>query len=91
MNPPHPTAIPVIAPGTVLRLGREDWRYGRGDLILQVEQMRPDLSTYYDNQWVWIIGRSVGVDGSGSGRVVALVRVSALPGAGTGAGQGAAS
>jgi hypothetical protein len=53
--------------------------------------MRPDLSTYYDNQWVWIIGRSVGVDGSGSGRVVALVRVSALPAAGTGAGQGAAS
>ncbi|WP_326549569.1 hypothetical protein [Micromonospora sp. NBC_01813] len=47
--------------------------------------MRPDLSAYYDNQWVWIIGRSVGADGSGSGRVVALVRVSALPGGGAAA------
>ncbi|MFV2012210.1 MULTISPECIES: hypothetical protein [unclassified Micromonospora] len=43
--------------------------------------MRPDLSVYYDNRWVWIVGRSLGTDGGGLGRVVALVRVAALPGA----------
>ncbi|WBB97641.1 MULTISPECIES: hypothetical protein [unclassified Solwaraspora] len=81
MNPPRPTAIPAITPGTVLRLGKNDWRYGGHNLILQVEQMRPDLSAYYDNRWVWIIGRSLGTDGGGLGRMVALVRVAALPGA----------
>ncbi|MFY1634383.1 hypothetical protein ACN27F_14070 [Solwaraspora sp. WMMB335] len=81
MKPSRPINIPEIAPGTVLRLGKEDWRYGGDSLILQVEQIRPDLSAYYDNQWVWAIGQSLGPRGARLGRVVALVRVAALPGA----------
>lgn len=81
MKPPSRPTIPAIAPGTVLRLDKEDWRYGGYQLILKVDQVRPDLSAYYDNRWVWIIGRSIGMDGTGGDRVVALVRVAALPGA----------
>ncbi|MDG4788141.1 hypothetical protein O7626_19740 [Micromonospora sp. WMMD1102] len=65
--------------GTVLELAKEDWRYGGHPLRLRVEFVRLDLSTYYDNQWVWISGQRLAQDGSPLGHLDALVRVSALP------------
>jgi len=72
-------AIPDLAPHTILKLRKEDWRYGGHDLLLRVERVRHDLSTYYDNEWVWITGDSLRSDGSTEGRTVALVRVAVLP------------
>ncbi|GIG92389.1 hypothetical protein Pen02_73250 [Plantactinospora endophytica] len=67
-----------MPPGTVLELAKEDWRYGGHPLRLRVEFVRLDLSTYYDNQWVWISGQRLAQDGSPLGHLDALVRVSAL-------------
>ncbi|MEN3615552.1 hypothetical protein AAH979_39410 [Plantactinospora sp. ZYX-F-223] len=74
-----PAASPNVPPGTVLELAKEDWRYGSHPLRLMVEFVRLDLSTYYDNQWVWISGQRLARDGSPLGHLDALVRVSALP------------
>ncbi|GAA3771232.1 hypothetical protein GCM10022225_68020 [Plantactinospora mayteni] len=74
-----PSASPNVPPGTVLELAKEDWRYGGHPLRLMVEFVRLDLSTYYDNQWVWISGQRLARDGSPLGHLDALVRVSALP------------
>ncbi|MEQ4302065.1 hypothetical protein ABNF97_11855 [Plantactinospora sp. B6F1] len=74
-----PAGPPQVAPGTVLELAKEDWRYGGHPLRLMVEFVRLDLSTYYDNQWVWISGQRLARDGSPLGHLDALVRVSALP------------
>ncbi|MGI5149242.1 hypothetical protein ACQEVC_23230 [Plantactinospora sp. CA-294935] len=74
-----PSASPNVPPGTVLELAKEDWRYGSHPLRLMVEFVRLDLSTYYDNQWVWISGQRLAQDGSPLGHLDALVRVSALP------------
>ncbi|MEE6310289.1 hypothetical protein V1634_25970 [Plantactinospora veratri] len=74
-----PSASPNVPPGTVLELAKEDWRYGGHPLRLMVEFVRLDLSTYYDNQWVWISGQRLAGDGTPLGHLDALVRVSALP------------
>ena len=71
-------AVTDLAVGTVLELGKEDWRYGGHRLSLRVEQVRPDLSHYYQDEWVWIIGEALDHDGTPQGRTEALVRVSAL-------------
>ena len=70
--------IPDIPAGRVLTLGKEDWRCGERPLTLRVEQLRPDLSRYYDNEWLWVVGEALGPDGSPHGRMGALVRVAAL-------------
>ncbi|MEE6261744.1 hypothetical protein [Plantactinospora sonchi] len=70
---------PEIAPGTVLALGKDDWRYGDQALLLLVEFVRLDLSRYYDNQWVWISGQRLARDGTPMGHLDALVKVSAIP------------
>ncbi|WP_422768650.1 hypothetical protein ACN28C_17705 [Plantactinospora sp. WMMC1484] len=75
----EPPAAPNVRPGTVLEIAKEDWRYGSHPLRLLVEFVRLDLSTYYDNQWVWISGQRLARDGSPLGHLDALVRVSALP------------
>ncbi|WP_159079429.1 hypothetical protein [Plantactinospora sp. BC1] len=74
-----PSASPNVPPGTVLDIATEDWRYGSHPLRLMVEFVRLDLSTYYDNQWVWISGQRLASDGTPLGHLDALVRVSALP------------
>lgn len=70
--------IPELLPGTVLELRKDDWRYGAHPLSLRVEQVRHDLSRYYDRQWVWIVGESLDPAGLSRGRVEALVKVAAL-------------
>jgi hypothetical protein len=70
--------LPSVPVGAVLELAREDWRYGDYPLRLLVEHVRADLSTYYDNEWVWIQGQQLARDGTAQGRVDALVRVAAL-------------
>ncbi|MFY1693335.1 hypothetical protein [Plantactinospora sp. WMMB782] len=84
-----PAPSPNVPPGTVLELAKEDWRYGCHRLRLRVEFVRLDLSTYYDNQWVWISGQRLAQDGSPLGHLDALVRVSALPCPGDESGNGA--
>lgn len=73
-----PLTVPDPPPGTILELRKDDWRYGGRDLVLRVERVRHDLSHYYDNEWVWITGESLGADGRPRGRMEVLVRVSAL-------------
>lgn len=72
------SALPAVPPGTILRLAKEDWRYGEHPLLLLVEGVRTDLSTYYDNEWIWISGQRLARDGSPMGHLDALVRVAAL-------------
>ncbi|MEV4631471.1 hypothetical protein AB0J90_34900 [Micromonospora sp. NPDC049523] len=72
-SPPH------VPAGTVLRLAKEDWRYGGFTLFLRVEAVRDDLSSYYDDEWVWVSGQQLARDGTPLGQLDALVRVSALP------------
>jgi hypothetical protein len=71
-----------VPPGTVVTLRESDWRYGRHPLSLRVEQLRHDLSRYYNNRWVWVIGQSLDRHGAPLGRVKVLVRVEALAGTG---------
>lgn len=72
-------AAPDVPAGSVLVLSEDDWRYGEERLTLRVERVRHDLSRYYDNEWVWIEGETLGSDGSSGRRVEALVRVAAIP------------
>jgi hypothetical protein len=71
-------AIPEVPLGTVLELSKEDWRYGGHHLRLRVEQVRHDLSHYYENQWVWLVGERLDSDGTPLGQMGALVRASVL-------------
>ena len=73
-------AGPDSAVGTILELRKEDWRYGGHPLCLRVAQVRHDLSHYYREEWVWIIGEALAPDGAPQGRMEALVKVSALAG-----------
>ncbi|MEH1016899.1 hypothetical protein V6U90_27835 [Micromonospora sp. CPCC 206060] len=77
-GPAGTRAVPDLPPGTVLRLARTDWRYGRHTLFLRVRQVRHDLSVYYDGEWIWITGQQLGRDGTPLGPIDALVRVTAL-------------
>jgi hypothetical protein len=67
-----------VPPGTVLSLARQDWRFGRHRLRLRVARVRWDLSLYYDGEWVWVEGASLGADGMPLGRIQALVRTAAI-------------
>jgi hypothetical protein len=73
-------ALPDLPPGTVLEVAKEDWRYGGFQLFLKIEAVRPDLSTYYHNEWLWVSGTQLARDGTPLGHLDALVRVAALPG-----------
>ncbi|MGI5213222.1 hypothetical protein [Plantactinospora sp. CA-290183] len=73
-------AVPELPAGTVLELRTEDWRYGGHPLCLRVEEVRHDLSHYYREEWLWVIGEALDADGTPSGRMEALVKVAALAG-----------
>ncbi|MDG4791668.1 hypothetical protein O7626_38235 [Micromonospora sp. WMMD1102] len=79
-TPPDPSTVPDLASGTVLQLRQEDWRYGGHPLRLRVEQVRHDISHYYRDEWIWIVGQRLDGDGLAQGRMEALVRVAALVG-----------
>jgi hypothetical protein len=72
-------AISDLAPGTLVELRKEDWRYGGRPLRLRVGEVRHDISRYYQDEWIWIVGEEVDGDDTPQGRVEALVRVAALP------------
>ncbi|GAA3739021.1 hypothetical protein GCM10022225_22560 [Plantactinospora mayteni] len=71
-------AVPDLAAGTIVQLHPEDWRYGGYPLRLRVEQVRHDISHYYQDEWVWIVGERLDRDGLPQGRIEALARVAAL-------------
>ncbi|MFD0821968.1 hypothetical protein ACFQ0D_27450, partial [Micromonospora zhanjiangensis] len=70
--------LPELPPGTVLEVAKDDWRCGGFRLFLRVESVRPDLSVYYENEWIWISGTQLSRDGTPVGHLDALVRVAAL-------------
>jgi hypothetical protein len=70
--------VPDLVVGTVLQLDPEDWRYGGHPLRLRVAEVRHDISHYYQDEWVWIVGERLDRDGTAQGRFEALVRVAAL-------------
>ena len=41
-------------------------------------RVRWDLSHYYDGEWVWVEGESLGADGMPLGRIQALVRTATI-------------
>ncbi|MFC7545208.1 hypothetical protein [Plantactinospora sp. GCM10030261] len=67
-----------VPAGTIVTLRKNDWRCGGYPLSLRVEQLRHDLSRYYDNRWIWVIGQSLDPQGAPIGEVKVLVRVDAL-------------
>jgi hypothetical protein len=70
--------VPRIKPGTVLHLAANDWRYGDYALRLRADEVRDDLSRYYDNEWVWILGYRLGPDDEPLHYVEALVKTEEL-------------
>ena len=66
--------------GQVLRLDPTDMRYRTRPLIVRVERVRLDISTYYNGDWVWVEGAELGPDGGIVGRLQVLISVDALPG-----------
>ena len=72
-----PDRIP--GPGTVLNLAVEDVQYRDTPLRLHIERSRPDISLWYDGQWIWLEGVELAEDGAPIQRVQALVRVAAIP------------
>lgn len=71
-------AVPDLAPGTVLELREEDWRYGARPLRLRLGEVRHDLSHYYQDEWIWLVGEDLDESGTSRGRIEALVKVTAL-------------
>jgi len=69
---------PAVVAGDVLRLRPGDWRYGDGELLLQVERVRDELSRYYEGQWVWVEGYRLDPAASAPRWTQALVRAEAL-------------
>ena len=72
--------VPDLAIGTVLQLDKEDWRYGGRPLRLRIERVLHEISHYYQDEWVWIVGEQLDHAGATQGRIEALVRVTALRG-----------
>ena len=64
--------------GAVLRLARGQWRYGPYPLVLRVLRVRPDLSRWYDGDWVWVEGEELDADGQPVRRLAVLVSAEAM-------------
>ncbi|WFE48376.1 hypothetical protein [Verrucosispora sp. WMMD1129] len=52
-----------VTAGDVVRLAESDYRYADGPLLLRIVRVRPDLSEWYDGEWVWLEGVEIGPDG----------------------------
>ncbi|MFG1834102.1 hypothetical protein [Micromonospora chersina] len=66
-----------VAPGDVVQLAESDYRYADGPLRLRIVRVRPELSEWYDGEWVWLEGVEIGPDQDAAFRPV-LARVAAL-------------
>ncbi|WP_349877198.1 hypothetical protein ABIH81_24320 [Micromonospora sp. HUAS YX12] len=92
--PPRPRGIPAsvpaavapvpvvpcvtVAAGDVVQLAETDYRNAEGPLRLRVVRVRPDLSEWYDGEWVWLEGVEIGPDGQDGALRPVLARVAAL-------------
>ncbi|MEV4808704.1 hypothetical protein [Micromonospora avicenniae] len=81
--PPAVARAPVVprvsvAPGDVVQLAESDYRYAEGPLRLRVVRVRPDLSEWYDGEWVWLEGVEIGPDGQDGVFRPVLARVATL-------------
>ncbi|MBQ1047080.1 hypothetical protein KBX50_01120 [Micromonospora sp. C51] len=75
--------LPVIPPvsvaaGDVVQLAKSDYRYADGPLRLRIVRVRPDLSEWYDGEWVWVEGIEIGPDDQDGVFRPVLARVAAL-------------
>ncbi|MEV1143479.1 hypothetical protein AB0I76_07280, partial [Micromonospora sp. NPDC049799] len=68
----------LIAAGDVVQLAESDYRYADGPLRLRIVRVRPDLSEWYDGEWVWLEGVEIGPDGQDATFRPVLARVAAL-------------
>ncbi|MFC0030071.1 hypothetical protein ACFFMM_11110 [Micromonospora chaiyaphumensis] len=67
-----------VASGEVVQLAESDYRYADGPLRLRIVRVRPDLSEWYDGEWVWLEGVEIGPDGQDEAFRPVLARVAAL-------------
>jgi hypothetical protein len=65
-------------PGTVLHLGPGEWRYGAYPLVLRVLRVRPDLSRWFDGDWLWVEGAELDRSGRPVRRLAVLVSMEAI-------------
>jgi hypothetical protein len=66
-------ARPVPPPGVVLRLAEGQWRYGAYPLVLRVLRVRPEMSRWYDGDWLWVEGEELDAYGQPVRRLAVLV------------------
>jgi hypothetical protein len=64
-------------PGDVLKIQENNYRYGIGELVLRVTQVR-SVQRLSDGEWVTIVGVELAWDGSDYEEREVLVRVSSL-------------
>jgi hypothetical protein len=67
-----------VAAGDVVQLAESDYRYADGPLRLRIVRVRPDLSEWYDGEWVWLEGIDISPDGQDAAFRPVLARVAAL-------------
>ncbi|WBB50870.1 hypothetical protein O3597_10555 [Verrucosispora sp. WMMA2044] len=67
-----------VAAGDVVQLAESDYRYADGPLRLRIVRVRPDLSEWYDGEWVWLEGVEIGPDDQDGAFRPVLARVAAL-------------
>ena len=70
-------ARPPVEVGDVLHLRDEDYRYGRGRLVLRVLAVH-DVRRFPDGLWVFVSGTEIGRGGRETEQRDVLVRVAAL-------------
>ncbi|MEV4712834.1 hypothetical protein [Micromonospora sp. NPDC049374] len=74
-----PVVPPVsVAAGDVVQLAESDYRHSDGPLRLRIVRVRPDLSEWYDGEWVWLEGVEIGPDDQDGTFRPVLARVAAL-------------
>jgi hypothetical protein len=72
------TTSAQLGEGSVLSLGEADYCYGSGTLILRVEELGADPSSFRRLEWVRIVGREVLATGDDGARRVVMARVAVL-------------
>ncbi|MBX7266930.1 hypothetical protein KIF24_13420 [Micromonospora sp. Llam7] len=80
-----PTTVPgpvvpcvAVAVGDVVRLAESDHRHATGPLRLRIARLRPDISEWYEGEWVWLEGVEIGPDDQDGAYRPVLVKIAAL-------------
>ncbi|GIJ23612.1 hypothetical protein [Micromonospora lutea] len=61
-GPPAGRPCVSVAAEDVVRLAESDHRHATGPLRLRIVRIRPDISEWYEGEWVWLEGVEVGPD-----------------------------